>query len=385
MGRLRALSILAAVVGTVAIFGGASLTQAGPPASQSGPTLRILTGWGIGGPSVNQFFGDTALTPAGERVRVAVGTAVVWVLGSDEFHTVTFLAGGPSPKYFVNQPEGADRPPMINPQLAFPTVPDGPWNGTSFAHMEMQQPGQEFAITFGQTGTFPYLCLFHPAMTGVVEVVATGSAGLTTQAAVDQYAQSHPVAAHQPQIDQILATRSDAVQIEGTGGQSMWFVRAGSDWRNGHMDILSFLPRDLTIRQGDTVVWYVDHVAPHTVTFPAVGEPPADFILIQFGDGTVVTPPPPGEAPPPELMARLMDPSQDARLVIGPAGLRSMPSPTHDGRRLYNSGFIGEHPAVEPPMDKVWALTFTTPGTFRYLCVLHEPSGMEGTITVTAR
>lgn len=386
LGFCRPLPVLAAIsLGALAIFGSTSLGQASQSASQPGPTLRIRAGWGTGGPSVNQFFGDTALAPTGDRVRVAVGTTVVWYLGSDEFHTVTFAAGAPTPKYFVYQPEGADRPPMINPQLAFPTVPTGAWDGTTFVHMEMQQPGQELPITFGREGTFSYLCLFHPPMTGVVEVVAAGSAGLTTQAAVDQYTQSHPTAVHQPQIDQMLASRSAPVRIEGASGTNTWFVRAGTDWRNGHLDMLAFLPKELTVRQGDTVVWYVDHLMPHTVTFPAAGEPPADFILVQFADGTIVTPPPPGEPPSAELMAKMMDPSSEPRLVFGPAGLRNVPSPTYDGQRLYNSGLIGEHPAVEPAMDKVWALTFNTPGTFRYLCVLHEPAGMEGTITVTAR
>jgi len=45
---------------------------------------------------------------------------------------------------------------------------------------------------------------------------------------------------------------------------------------------------------------------------------------------------------------------------------------------FFNSGLLGEHPGVTVPLAKVWALTFDVPGEFEYLCVLHDPLGMEG-------
>jgi plastocyanin len=36
-------------------------------------------------------------------------------------------------------------------------------------------------------------------------------------------------------------------------------------------------------------------------------------------------------------------------------------------------------------MEKAWGLTFNTPGTFEYLCALHEHTGMKGSVTVLPR
>jgi plastocyanin len=72
-------------------------------------------------------------------------------------------------------------------------------------------------------------------------------------------------------------------------------------------------------------------------------------------------------------------------LVLGPGTRPSRPAPAYDSARLFNSGLIGEHPNVALRLPKTWALTFDTPGEFAYLCVLHDPMGMEGKIIVPPR
>ncbi len=371
------LGLVALLVASV--VAGAATSQ-GALASQPQPSLRLIAGLGDGIVSANQFVGDPAF-PGGNRVRVATGTSVTWTLGSSEPHTVTFPAGQPLPAFAVPQPEGADRLPMLNPALMAPTLPSGPWDGTTFVHFELQGPGQEFSIAFAAPGSFEYVCIFHPEMVATVEVVAAGSAGITTQATVDQYAATHLAAAHASQVAEIMATRNRAERSESRDDTSVWSVRAGTSWRGGHLDILAFLPDSVTIQRGDTVLWYVDQSLPHTITFQPVDGPPLEFVSVQLPDGTLLPAPALGEAPPPELLALLMDPATSPRLVFtGAAAAR--PSPVHDGRSGYNSGFIGEHPAIAVPMDKTWALTFDAPGTYAYTCVIHEPMGMKGTITV---
>lgn len=379
MRKLIAVIGLALAVGGA---GGAVFVAAAAPVNQEGPTLKVLAGQERQGAVAQQFFGDPALSPAADRVRVARGTTVIWTLGSEDFHTVTFPGDAGPPPVFLPQPEDPGRPAMFNPQLFAPTLPAGPWDGTTFVHAELQQRGQDIAVTFAREGTYRYVCLFHVPMVGVVEVVPPDSPGITTQTALDRYVATHFDQVHQAQAEQIRRTRDRAARVEGPGGTSIWFVRAGTDWRGGHLDIMAFMPDSLTVRPGDTVVWYVDHTQPHTVTFQAAGAPPADFLVLQLPDGTTLSPPPPGEPPSPELLAVLMDPASAPRLVLGPGALPSAPSPTHDGRSLYGSGLIGEHPQIAVPMEKVWALTFDTPGTFEYTCVIHEPSGMKGTVTV---
>ena len=313
-------------------------------------------------------------------VQVAEGTTITWVMNSDEFHTVTFLAGRPRLPIFIPQPEDPSRPPMANPELFFPTLPSGAYDGTTYINSGfMEQRGAEFTVTFGRPGRYEYVCLLHPPMTGVVEVVAPGTTGLTTQAEVDAYNVAHTNQQHLPQVAELLALRSTAVTSPGPNGSTVHMVRAGTEWRFGHLDLMAYLPGTLTVQQGDTVVWFNDHgYIPHTVTFPEQGAEPLAFLVPALPDGTIVTGPPPGPpaggAPP--------DPSQMPRLVLGPGGFPSRANPTHTGSGLYNSGVFGDE---NPMAGNSWALTFDAPGVYEYICVLHEPIGMRGTVVVVPR
>ena len=56
------------------------------------------------------------------------------------------------------------------------------------------------------------------------------------------------------------------------------------------------------------------------------------------------------------------------------------PSP-YDGQTYANSGFLGEG----IPFGREFSLTFSQPGTYQYVCVLHEDLGMSGFVVVTPR
>jgi len=358
----------------VAIIASAAPSEQQPP----GPVLRLNAGEGDRIVSMNGFN-----LP---NVRVAQGTTVVWTVASDEEHTITFLAGRPLAQLQLVLPQPEDpvgRPPMFDPEVFFPTPAVGPWDGRSYINSSPIGKGQQFALTFSALGRHEYVCLFHPfEMTGSVEVVAPGGTGITTQAEVDTSIATHTPTVHQPQVDQIFATRNTADMIAGPEGTTIWSIRAGTDWRKGHLDINGFLPDSLSISQGDTVGWYVDHGIPHTVTFPVPGAAPPEFVLIQLPDGTILSPADAGPPPPPPTGPP--DPALMPRLVVGPGGVQVRPSPFYDGVSLYNSGLIGEHP-LAPPLPKTWALTFDTPGEYEYLCLLHSSVGMTGKIIVRPR
>jgi hypothetical protein len=57
------------------------------------------------------------------------------------------------------------------------------------------------------------------------------------------------------------------------------------------------------------------------------------------------------------------------------------PSQNYDGKSLYNSGVF----LFGPNAPKTFSLTFPSPGTFSYVCLIHFPLGQTGTITVSAR
>jgi plastocyanin len=373
------LSALVATLGALI----ATLVVGAAPLAQSQPSLTVYAGQGSGVLAEQDFIGDPVY--GGSTVRVVQGTTVNWTPLSDEPHTVTFPAGQPIPDIFIPQPEGASRPGMFNPRVFLPSLPTGPWDGTTYISAELPTDVPTLSVTFTQLGRYNYVCLYHMNMKGSVEVVAPGTTGITTQSAVESQAAAMD-AMRQAQAAEIYATRDSATRVEGPRGADLWFVRAGTDARNDSLDIEAFLPGELTIGQGDTVAWYVDHLAPHTVTFrpaPDVNQP-ADLFVLQLPDGTVLPPPTPGEAPPPEVLAAFENPETAPRLVFGPGAIKTS-NPIYDGRSLYTSGFIGEHPRISTPMDKVWALTFNTPGSFQYVCLLHEELGMKGTINVQAR
>ena len=136
------------------------------------------------------------------------------------------------------------------------------------------------------------------------------------------------------------------------------------------VSVMRFLQGSIVVRVGDTVEWTnLDPVTPHTVTFgfpiePAPPQPPSGAVTVD-SDGALHAdanfahcddvhsgflqaafqdrgPPPP--APPPALCP--------APLPQSPLGVTR------------------------------FRVTFTTPGTFNYRCVLHDDLGMIGRVIV---
>jgi hypothetical protein len=71
-------------------------------------------------------------------------------------------------------------------------------NGTfGNAHAEIL-PGDEVSFTFDREGVFPYVCTFHPGMSGAVVVgdgtgKVTSAAGITSGSAKDQSNRAEPI------------------------------------------------------------------------------------------------------------------------------------------------------------------------------------------------
>ena len=124
----------------------------------------------------------------------------------------------------------------------------------------------------------------------------------------------------------------------------------------GHQtrSLVRFLHSDIVISVGDTVEWTNhDPVTPHTITF---GAEPADPI----------------------------PPSANVTMDVDGA-LHATISSTSDNA---HSGFV-----VSAPQERIglpqaplgvtrFRITFTKPGTYPYVCALHDNLGMTGRITV---
>jgi plastocyanin len=360
----------AAVMLTSVVHAGAA------PPRQSGPTLTVLSGWGPPAVVVDEFLPAT--------LTVAEGTTVTWLQDTLREHTVTFLAGRPMPPQNIPQPEDPSLPQMRNPLAEYPTLPSGPWDGTTFVNSGRMQEGETFSVTFARAGVSPFVCIPHLDMVGTVTVVPAGSPGVTTQQMVDEHL-AKEVALFESQLEEILATRSQPGRLSNPDGTTMWFVRNGTDQRfeedllRGRLTVRQYLPSRLTIQEGDSVVWYTDtRVNVHTVTFPVQNEPPPANRSPRNADGSLV----PLELLTPSGAYRGDPSSLDwPRIVENPVASRvSRPSAVYDPTQFFNSGQMGDNPA-----GRAWALTFETPGTFTYFCIPHVAIGQIGEVTVVPR
>ena len=69
------------------------------------------------------------------------------------------------------------------------------------------------------------------------------------------------------------------------------------------------------------------------------------------------------------------------KLVLNPAAVAPMGGGTYDGTGVSSSGFTpGKNDPAPGP--RTYSLTFTKPGTFEFICVLHDQMGMSGHVTV---
>lgn len=98
---------------------------------------------GSASPDAPFFWQNEKTGEATGDIEILVGDTVIWKNGDQAKHTITSgtLEGGP----------------------------DGIFGGTDFL-----APGDFYDYTFKKKGTYPYFCLIHPWMTGVVTVTEEG-------------------------------------------------------------------------------------------------------------------------------------------------------------------------------------------------------------------
>ncbi|MEK6720167.1 MAG: plastocyanin/azurin family copper-binding protein [Chloroflexota bacterium] len=291
---------------------------------------------------------DFAFSPA--TIDIVVGTRVTWANRGIALHTVT--------------------------------ATDGSFDSGLMA------AGASFARLFGVPGTFPYLCVLHPSMTGVVRVAPA------------------PGATAPPALPTVPPTPRPTAPP-------------------GAARILDFAfsPTSIRVTAGSAVTWVNEGVAPHTVTsrtgafdsriiaaggrYTRTFETPGTFlylcslhpdmtgsVLVAAADGQVPPPAPiptpgpggggvgPGSSAPPGIAdARMLDFAFDPLVLTVSAGTtvrwHNVGVAIHtvtatDG--TFDSGFIDA--------GDEYTRTFTKPGAVDYVCALHPQ--MIGTVVVLA-
>ena len=322
------------------------------------PTTAQGTEWQVvvGGETPGR--GSQALAFLPNELWIQTGDSIRWSFPTHERHTLTFLTPGQT------------RPPGFGPTFGVPVgcpglTPDGSsFDGSACVTTgvlllddnETAASAQSYSVTFPATGNFKFVCLVHADMTGMVHVRSLSDTLPYDQDFYDREAQS--------QQARLLA---EGLSLEGSGvagrqgrtqgnvvaagiGQVVTPTGAGSQTAA----LMRFLRGTIVVNVGDTVEWTsLDPSINHTVTF---GTEPAD-------------PRPPS--------TNVMSTSDGARLA-------TIASPTDN----VNSGFLSPSPqdranlAQAAPGITRFRVTFTAPGTFNYICAIHDTLGMKGTVVV---
>jgi plastocyanin len=341
----------------------AALAQAGTPGSQ---TYTVLVGYENAqkGVDVMGFFPGSVTIHAGDTVH--------FVANSKEIHTVSFgyVENSTLPELLMPAADLGypDQPPAPSPLVINPVAIDKvPMTGASFVPnansgmMTLQEGGvQTFDLTFPNPGDYLYVCLVHGwMMKGWVHVVDANTAVSSPNQA--KAAGQKEIAAALAQVPAVTKDANQQIQpstpnSDGTMTHHVWM-----GYHEGPIDLMQFFPDKLVVRPGDTVMWEMaaTNDAPHTVTFLNGAAGPEDFIPYDVG-GKIV-------------------------LYINPEVLYPMPFPptgaplTRTG--IYSSGVMLPVPGTTFQL----VIGDMKPGLLQYECLLHDESGMTGTLMVVPR
>ncbi len=357
------LGIIILAICILAILTGAASAQAQQGKTQPGPaTWTVLVG------------GEAAIEPQEygpsgawqfmrfypENITINAGDKIIWMLKSSEPHTVTFL--GPikqMPALLIPENSSSQRL-LFNPLVI---LPQGAriYNGTMLTgsgqlDIETGFP-REYNLTFTEPGKFEYFCAFHSMMKGNVTVQPAGTPYPKTQEQID--AEATKLLASD--MEAALLAEPNAENVSSHPGSNRTTVyEAKIGYGDGRIDWMRFAPTNLTIHAGDSIHWIRGSVeTPHTVSFLSGGKEPELVI------------PEPQQRGPPKL---ILNP-----VVLMPAGGR-----IYNGTGYFNSGIIWGT-MIPLPGSKGYNLTFNKPGTYEYICMLHDYMGMKGWIKVLPR
>jgi plastocyanin len=291
--------------------------------------------------------GSQALAFLPNEIWIHAGDSIHWSFPTHERHNLAFLKPGQT------------RPPGFGPVFGIPVgcpgvTPDGSsYDGSAcVATAIFDDPSTPiYTIHFPSPGNFKFVDLLHADVTGLVHALNVSDPLPHDQAYYDKIAQNDGV--------RVLSTASRlrGSAEEGESGKvaaGVGIVLTTSGAGSSTASLMRFLPGVIVVRVGETVEWTsLDPSINHTVTFgtePADPRPPSAGVTIT-ADG--------------------------ARQAIITSQADSL-----------NSGFLSPAPQeraglplVSPGITR-FRVTFNTPGTFNYICAIHDGLGMKGTVLV---
>jgi plastocyanin len=353
--RRSTVAVLAVALLTLVLAAGAvAKPSAGPH------TYTVL----VGAESAHRGVDVMAYFP--DKLTIHMGDTVHWAQNSNEIHTVTFLGTTPLPDLIVPAASlglpATPSPLVFNPAGVLPTGQTTLGDTSTYVNSGLmgreQGQARSFDLTFTAPGTYHYVCVVHGTMmSGTVRVLAAGATVMTPER---QLALGRAEIARQfAKAPAVMreAVRQEQPPTKNADGTLTHTVLIG--FSKGEIDLMSFFPSVVRVRPGDKVSWTLSasNRAPHTVTFLNGQEEPGLIVAVPQSSG------------PPALYVNpaVLFPSQPAALLAR-AG-------------IYNAGLI--QPGTTTPYTL--QIGAVTPGPLPYLCLLHDTSGMKGTLVVLPR
>lgn len=331
--------------------------------------LTVLVGAGERTAAINAFFP--------QRLNIRAGDTVTWKMNTEgDPHSIIFTDQPPEDDVIPVPREGGrgdllyssggPGPSMLNPKILYPSREDGTraevWRGSGYVTSgimfpKLQQPPEiplieTFSLRFDRPGVYPYVCGMHDFHKGVIVVEEATAEDVPEQDEIDRVALKEIQPLEEITNSLHVIQSSDRVLDKelGPDGSSIYLVAAGMGPPNA--ELTEFFPGNLTIKKGDTVVWFSSRW--HSIVFHPDG-------------------------PFPPMYTPEIDDTGYVQMIINPVvTLPIKAGQPFVGKGVYSSGLMGYG---SRPGGVGYSLTFEVAGLFRYLCPVHP--GMAGTITVS--
>ena len=308
----------------------------------------------VGGQSADMSRQAVAFLP--NEIWIHAGDSITWTFASGDIHSVTFLTVGQV--YPFDFTQGCP-----------PITPNGsPFDGSSCVSSADLTLGQTYQVIFPKAGNYEIVCLVHGQMFGTIHVLDPTLPLPHDQAFYDEQAkeqlkallddadlhQQH--AEHQHSIGDMFSTRVSSRTKSVAAGVGEIAATAGGQQS---FSLVRFINGTVTIHANETVEWTnLDPEIGHTITFGTV---PQDLIDPSCSPNCAVSTDPEGA-----LHATITSTQQNVHSGLIAALLEDEP------------GF--PQGPVAPPTR--FRITFTTPGTYPYVCAFHDNLGMDGQVIV---
>jgi plastocyanin len=291
--------------------------------------------------------GKQAIAFLPNELWIHAGDSITWTSAADEIHTVSFFKPGQAYENFNTGCPGVTSNPSS-------------FDGSKCVSSPPLVTGQSFTVKFTKAGNYSLICLVHPHMTGVIHVLAANAALPHDQFFYNEQAEK--------QTRNLLSDADNdkehhsQQQMEEMLSARVWHgngVAAGIGEMNAtaggfqSLSVVRFLHGTIEVHAGDTVEWSIlDPALPHTITFGTEPANPGPPVNVTFdADGA------------------------------GHATLKFVGDSAHSGiigAVPMNQAGVPQSPASIP----VFRVTFLKPGTYNYICALHDNLGMVGKVIV---